>query len=242
MKKNTKTALAIIAIIIISLIYTIPRMYVHNVFDEIYHSYISNFMTITDLGNIENANISKGDGWHTPKSLLGIYYDEDYLLDNTDVTIQMYTDEEIFDIDIMDIWLSVTFFDSDDIEPSEEGENIEWKRERMAFYCEYNIITKTLTIKPITIFSSYLDEKYPERFPEEIAFEDEASLLEFFEIHGVTKEDLDEYKDYLLNEVIIGGWVEGNKGLTRFSSEDPGDFIVIDNSYQNLGEEWQGED
>ncbi len=237
MTKNTKIAIvviSVIAIVILALIYTIPRLYVHNVFDEIYHSYVSYFMTNTQISNIENVETQRGDGWHSPKTRLSIYYDEEYLRDKTDATIRIYPDNKI-----LDIWLSITFFDSYDMDQSKEGENTDWIWEDMTFFCEYNTITKTLTLDPLAVFSSYLDETYPDRNGGESHYEDEASLLEFFELHGVTKEDLDEYKDYILNEVIIGSWVEGNKGKTRFSSEDPGDFIVIDNSYQNLGEEWQ---
>ncbi|MFI3202309.1 MAG: hypothetical protein R3Y54_12465, partial [Eubacteriales bacterium] len=68
---------------------------------------------------------------------------------------------------------------------------------------------------------------------------DSAVILPYFEKYGVTKEMIEEYKNYYLQEVIFTFWTQGNGSASKFTVEKPGKFTIVDNSYINLGEEWQ---
>ena len=52
---------------------------------------------------------------------------------------------------------------------------------------------------------------------------------------GITIDDIERYKSFLLYEIAIGAWVEGNAALSRYSSENPGDYDLIDNTWAVLG-------
>ncbi len=230
--KKITIYILISALLVLLTFNLITTLKVQNVLDEIYYNWANSLYTKTSIYNVE----ALADNDFEPHShaseifhdKVAWFYDEKYLQDNATLWVFIQSD-----LEKMSFYATMYFPNTNNEEQDlDDADNL-------FFYYTYNISTKEITINELRLYSDLIRSKYPERFPEEIAFEDEASLLEFFELHGVTKEDLDEYKDYILNEVIIGGWVEGNKGKTRFSSEDPGDFIVIDNSYQNLGEEWQ---
>ncbi len=224
-----KIIVVCIAIIAFCLFYynvTNPK----NVFEEIYDSWKYRYLSRASIENVpaledNSYDFAKFDG--VVFDYISLFYDESYIKEECFISIYIKPKEKTLKINN-----TITYSDFDKVD------NI-WAKLSISY--EYNTETKVLQMNPIDAGTEIMSLRYPDKYEKYETSTEQEYLYEFFELHGVTKEDLDEYKDYILNEVIIGSWVEGNKGKTRFSSEDPGDFIVIDNSYQNLGEEWQGE-
>ncbi|MFI3176336.1 MAG: hypothetical protein R3Y67_02455 [Eubacteriales bacterium] len=110
----------------------------------------------------------------------------------------------------------------------------EWRAEIVRLSFVYDLKEKIITFQPIQISSSSNVTSGIQRDST-----DSVVLLPYFEKYGVTKEMIEEYKKYYLQEVIFTFWTEGNGNASKFTVENPGEFTIVDNSYINLGEDWQ---
>jgi uncharacterized protein YceK len=104
----------------------------------------------------------------------------------------------------------------------------------ISFVYWYDFPHKTLTIKPVSLLTSDYIEMGVER-----SIDDGEQLAAYFAEQGVTRDDIEHYRDYFLYDKVLTDWVTGNGARSRFSPGDFGYFTVIDDTFANLGEDWR---
>ncbi|MFI3176329.1 MAG: TipC family immunity protein [Eubacteriales bacterium] len=209
---------------------------VRNVFDEMYYTWDKPNLVLTRFTNVpslaENSFVGKTYGGGSITNHLYLIYDgnfketdENYLMDSTSVSFSVLTD----DYNCISGSGTINYAKTDD----------DTRAETFSIRFVYDIKTKELTIKPVIISSKFLSEQEPEKYSNYTSYEDKETIEKFIALHNITKSEIDTYKSYILNDVLIGLWVEGNGRASKFTVENPGEFTIIDNSYINLGEDWQ---
>lgn len=199
-----------------------------NVFDEMYNTWAHSDFAITCFKNVPSFSKNRIEGYTYPggsmTNELVLIYDCDfkdeqtaYLKKNTHVSMHIFPDSK--DIE----WVCSIDYD---VLPGEKFTADE------AFYIlyDYDVRSKTLTIQPMKATSRSLAEKYPDRFTRYVFFTDTDDIHEFMTLHGISNEDLVSYKEYFLNDVIIGLWITGNGNASHYKLTDVGDYILVDNS------------
>ena len=201
---------------------------VQNVFDEIYYTWDGNLFVQTDFTNVPALNENRIQGYVYPgdnkiSDVLKLSFEDSFIKDNTMVLLNIYpTDRKIH-------MLCVVYFDgSKEIDPSKSEELL------LSFY--YEVKSKTLTVKPIQAASNSLIKKNPERYKRYQYYSNSEYIDMFMEEHSTTKKDIEEYKEYFVNDVLIGMWLDGNAKESRFTRENVGDFVIQDNLFENLSE------
>jgi hypothetical protein len=87
---------------------------------------------------------------------------------------------------------------------------------RISLGYRYDFASKTLTIRPVSLSTRNYIEMGVER-----SIDDGGQLAAYFAEQGVTREDIERYRDYFLYDKVLTDWVTGNGERSRFS---PGDF------------------
>lgn len=96
---------------------------------------------------------------------------------------------------------------------------------------KYDAFTKILTYEPVNVYfrdgeplGEYSNQK--------------ENVLFVMERYNLTREDIREYQEYALYQVLFPYWLEKNAKTSRFSMENLGEFIVIDNTFEIIGTDW----
>ena len=106
--------------------------------------------------------------------------------------------------------------------------------EKLFIDFNYDIQTKKLEIEPIRAISDTFLEKYPEKYEAYTYYDDSEYITMFMEEHNLTRDEIKEYRDYFLDEVLIGMWVDGNDEESRFDRNNAGKYFLEDNLFANL--------
>ena len=97
----------------------------------------------------------------------------------------------------------------------------------------YYFKTKTLEIKPLTIYT-----RDHAKLGVEAEINDAAEVDAFLREHGITREYIERYKNYFLYDKILTDWVNGNSKHSKFNIGNYGDFKLEDNIFSELGADW----
>ena len=201
---------------------------VQNVFDEMYYTWDKkNLFVGTKFKNVaawEDEHIVglviPGD--NVPSNKLSLIYDESYLKEKTSVNVWIDSDEES-----LTAFCAVTYAYAKDGKEYVGGEEL-------TINFNYDIRTKKLEIEPISAISDTFLEKYPEKYEAYTYYDDSEYITMFMEEHNLTKDEIKEYRDYFLDEVLIGMWVDGNDEESRFDRNNAGKYFLEDNLFANL--------
>lgn len=201
---------------------------VQNVFDEMYYTWDKkNLFVGTKFKNVaawEDEHIVglviPGD--NVPSNKLSLIYDESYLKKNTTVSIWINPDGKNLIATCKIIYAY-----------AEDGEGY-IGGEKLFIDFNYDIPTKKLEIEPIRAISDTFLEKYPEKYEAYTYYDDSEYITMFMEEHNLTKDEIKEYRDYFLDEVLIGMWVDGNDEESRFDRNNAGKYFLEDNLFANL--------
>jgi hypothetical protein len=224
--KILKRVLAVISIAILAVVLLIGGyIFVNsikskNVFDEMYYAWADYpqslamqpgyWRTEPLAGHPTFSEISASKDF----GFLHLEYSIEYMMPKTKMTTSIY--RESCDVDLRGF--------------------VEYAvNEKLILDFSYNKKDNILTIENLTVYSRKITEgEYT--WPQ---YNDAETVKNFLYDNSITKEEIEKYKDYFLNEVAIGSWVDGNGVLSKFSRKNPGRFFIIDNTYSLLSEEWQ---
>lgn len=225
MKRKAVWLLAVI-LLIGGIYMLIPKN--HNVFDEMYYTWANRDLVKTSFRNVPAFSKNRIEGYTYPggtmTNTLLLFYDVDledeqttFLKKNIFVSMHVYPDSK-----------EVSWICSVDCAalPGEKyvGDDA------VIFIYYYDVSSKTLTIQPMQVTSRSLAEKYPDRFTRDGSTANTDDINDFLTLHGISNEDLVSYKEYFLNDVIIGLWITGNGDASRYKLTDIGDYTLVDNS------------
>ena len=79
--------------------------------------------------------------------------------------------------------------------------------------------TQTLTLTPLYVFSPEINET------PYMGTRDADKIALFMEKHNLSREDVQEYADYFLYDVVISNWVSG--GSSKFDKDNLGKFELV---------------
>ena len=203
---------------------------VQNVFDEIYYTWDRNLFVQTDFTNLPALKENRIQGYIYPgdnkmTDELQLIFNDFYIKKNVSVHLNIYpSDREIGA-------LCIVYYDGTKSLPVTEGGG-----EGFVISAVYEEKTKKLMVKPVRAFSDSMAKKYPAKYETFEDYSDSEFVEMFMEEHSITKKDIEEYKEYFVNEVLIGMWLDGNAKESRFTRDHVGDFTIQDNLFENLSE------
>ena len=227
MKKKIVLYVLLTIVAIISGSLFIDYNKVQNVFDEMYYTWDGyfKFFIHTKFKNVpafENQRLKgyiyPGDNVET--NILRLYYDETYLENNGEVSLNIYPDEKY-----------ITFYCSIVYERQVEDMIAE---EEIFMIFSYDVKTKVLLLKPINIISNSIAKQYPDKYDCYTYYDDPEYIEMFMAEHDITKEEIEAYRDYFLRDVLIGMWVDGNDEESRYDRSDAGHFVLKDELFANF--------
>ena len=190
-----------------------------NIFDEMYYAWADYPQSLATqpgywrteplAGHPTFAEISASEDL----GFLHLIYKDEYMMPKTQLSISICKDSGDLDL-------------RGDVEYAES--------ENLFFDFYYNEDEKALTIECLTVFTKkIIESKFGKQYT------DAETVESFLLKHNITKEEIEKYKDYFLNEVAIGSWADGNGAFSKFSRNNPGKFSIVDNTYSLLSAEWQ---
>jgi len=98
----------------------------------------------------------------------------------------------------------------------------------------YNYKTKTLEIEPLAIFTYDYDSLGVEPL-----IDNGPQVSAFLHEHNISRESIEQYRDYFLYDKLLTDWVNGNGKRSKYMPGNYGNFTIIDNTFANLGPTWQ---
>jgi hypothetical protein len=100
--------------------------------------------------------------------------------------------------------------------------------EKVVFKYTYMVDTKTLVFEPLEITrgSSFRSST------------DGEDVRAYLAEKGFTREDVEYYRDYFLYDVVVKNWTVGNVFRSLYTTKNPGEFTVVDNTFAEVGEDW----
>lgn len=199
-----------------------------NVFDEMYYTWANRDLVKTSFRNVPAFSKNRIEGYTYPggtmTNQLSLVYDGNFEKEQTS-----YLKENTFAlVDICPDDKEISWICSVDC-AALPGEKYVGDDE-VTFIYDYDVSSKMLTIQPMQVASRSLAEKYPDRFTRYGSITNADDINEFLTLHGISNEDLVSYKEYFLNDVIIGLWITGNGDASRYKLTDIGDYTLVDNS------------
>lgn len=225
MRKKVFILFSIIIVIVVGGVFMNYNK-VQNVYDGMYYTWEKNRFVETSYTNVPALRHERIEGIIIPGDIkksdtLFLSFDDTFLKENTNVDLWVDRQDKT-----MRAYCTVHF---DGTKMSEDSDELQ-----LVFY--YKEKNKTLIIKPIQAISNKLIKKYPEKYEQYEYYSDSESMEMFMRDYSITKKDIEEYKEYFVNEVLIGMWLDGNAKESRFTRDNVGDFVIQDNLFENLSE------
>ena len=100
--------------------------------------------------------------------------------------------------------------------------------QRLCYIMYYNHNTRTMTYDPIYIVDDELP--YESQF-----LEDEETIKEYLSEYDLTVENITEFQEYILYDVIYQSWVSGTDNGRKLNKWDYRNIKVVDNTFA----EWE---
>lgn len=203
---------------------------VQNVFDEIYHTWDRNLFVQTNFTNVPALKENRIQGYVYPgdneiTNVLKLKFDDSFINENMSVRLSIYpTDKKIKAS-------CFVYYDSTKTLPVSEG-----RGEGLLISFYYEEKTKMLTIVPVRAFSDILAERSSKKYEKYEYYGDNNYISDFMEEHDISKVQIENYKEYFMNDVLIGMWLDGNAKESRFTRNNVGDYTIQDNLFKNLSE------
>lgn len=201
---------------------------VQNVFDEMYFSWDKSWLVKTRFDNVpallqslhrKDPYVYPGDVKET--DVLNLSFDDSFLKDHTSVYISI-------DPKYKKLYATCyVYFDGSETWESALGE-------ALVFGFSYHESKKTFTIAPIEATSEKLIQKFPDKYEGYEYYSDNHYMELFMKDHAVGYEDIEQYKDYFINKVLIRMWLDGNRKDTRFTEKYIGNLKIDDKLFDNL--------
>ena len=215
MKKRTKWIILIsIAVVLMVVAFvTYRHIMVQNVFDEIYYSEVKNqkyIVTITQFEHVKQLEIPI-------RNWMIDYYEDDTPYDykeectgkNEFISITVYHNKPM-------VMMDLVVYNN-----KEEAGN----REFIALTIRYNVPEKKLSYSELFVSTEQTDTSTRRDI-----FTDPEIVMDYLQKYSITREDITRMQQELFDRVVTD-WCNGNKGLTRFSPENPGKFTIEDNTW-----------
>ena len=204
-----------------------------NVFEEIYNTYSSPNTVKTEFSNVLSLSHNI---FQVPKDIIGNERGyELYLTYDKGLTEKPYLRKDTAVYLILDPenktaeWNCKINFSGDPLD-IENGNG-----EELHFSFLYDVRKQQLTTQPVSAQSEILNGKHINKYCGAESRSGEY-IKEFCELHNISRQNIEEYKTYFLNDVIIGFWIDGNSDSSRFSAEDTGAYKTADEFWSLAGE------
>ncbi len=65
-------------------------------------------------------------------------------------------------------------------------------------------------------------------------FDTEEYVNSFCELHNISHQDIDEYNHYFFDEVIVGMWTDGNRGVSKYTAGNLGNYKFMDELWSKV--------
>ncbi len=213
MKKRYKILIAIVIIVILipSFNYFVLR---DSVMEEIYRAvYWGNYTGINKMEGINTRSymscLDELELWNSVTYL----FEEEYIDENFYIYIEFYSEEIRKELD-RDIKIVATYDISDTLS--------------LYYIMLYNHNTRTMTYDPIYIVDDELP--YESQF-----LEDEETIKEYLSEYDLTVENITEFQEYILYDVVYQSWVSGTDNGRKLNKWDYRNIKVVDNTFA----EWE---
>ena len=213
MKKRYKILIAIVIIVLIipPFNYFVLR---DSVMEEIYRAvYWGNYTGINKMEGINTRSymscLDELELWNSVTYL----FEEEYIDENFYIYIEFYSEEIRKELD-RDIKIVATYDISDTLS--------------LYYIMLYNHNTRTMTYDPIYIVDDELP--YESQF-----LEDEETIKEYLSEYDLTVENITEFQEYILYDVIYQSWVSGTDNGRKLNKWDYRNIKVVDNTFA----EWE---
>lgn len=149
-------------------------------------------------------------------------YDE--YLECYDPTVRFYYNEEILRDEFDDVTVLVSK-DKSDLYVAFGGDIVLSDKLWLVVDFKYDYRKRCLTYEPISVGED-IDGEHWANF-----YYDEKTVRRYMEEYGITDEDIREYQDYILYDLIVKTWAEGNNKITRYEAWKVKYCKTVDNTF-----------
>ena len=210
MKKRYKILIAIVIIVLLipPFNYFVLR---DSVMEEIYRAvYWGNYTGINKMEGLNKLIYESIDGMLFMGDSVWITFDEEYIDENFNIDIGLYPEERREETGI-DIQIYASYRMSDTL--------------RLCFTMLYNHDTRTMIYDKI-----YISER-----TNNLHYYDEETIKEYLSEYDLTVENITEFQEYILYDVVYQSWVSGTDNGRKLNKWDYRNIKVVDNTFA----EWE---
>lgn len=206
-----------------------------NLFDEFYYTYVSPDSVDTEFANVPSLS---QNSFNAPseedvigyKNIFGVDQGHDlYLIYDKNLEKTPYLRNNTRAYAVIDPeGKAVTWYCA--VNCSEAmNDSINGNDEELNFVYRYDVKSKVFTICPIRVKSTAFGSRYE-------SYDTEEYVNSFCELHNISHQDIDEYNHYFFDEVIVGMWIDGNRGFSKYTFNDLGVYRIRNELWSKVQE------